>query len=70
MRNLVRLCQVPLVDVVYMASTTPAEAMGLGQRNGKLLAGHDADLAVLDPDLQPVATWAEGQECFAVHAKG
>ncbi|MFL5339675.1 MAG: N-acetylglucosamine-6-phosphate deacetylase, partial [Gemmataceae bacterium] len=29
-RNLVRLCQIRLVDAVHMGSTTPAKAMGLG----------------------------------------
>jgi N-acetylglucosamine-6-phosphate deacetylase len=55
---------VPLTDAVYMASTTPAEAMGLGGTKGKLVAGYDADLAVLDQTLQPVATWVEGQVGF------
>src|SRR5205085_2282841 len=63
-RNLVRLCDVPLVDAVHMGSTTPAEAIGLGSRKGKLVAGYDADLAILDRELRPVATWVEGQRCF------
>jgi N-acetylglucosamine-6-phosphate deacetylase len=63
-RNLIQLCQVPLVDAVYMGSTTPAEAMGLGARKGKLVAGHDADLTILDPALRPLATWVEGRECI------
>jgi N-acetylglucosamine-6-phosphate deacetylase len=63
-RNLVRLCQVPLVDAVYMASTTPAEAIRLGGRKGKLIVGYDADLAILDADLRPIATWVEGRQAF------
>jgi N-acetylglucosamine-6-phosphate deacetylase len=63
-RNLIQLCHLPLVDAVYMGSTTPAEAMGLGARKGKLVAGHDADLAILDPALRPRATWVEGRECI------
>jgi N-acetylglucosamine-6-phosphate deacetylase len=59
-RNLVRLCGVSLVDAVHMASTTPAEAMGWGAAKGKLRAGHDADLAILDPTLHPIATWIGG----------
>jgi len=62
-RNLVHLCQAPLVDAVYMGSTTPADALGLGARKGKLVAGYDADVAVLDLALQPVATWVEGRQC-------
>lgn len=63
-RNLIRLCQVSLVDAVFMASTTPAAAMGLGERKGKLAAGIDADLAILDDELRPVATWVEGRQQF------
>jgi N-acetylglucosamine-6-phosphate deacetylase len=59
-RNLMNLCQISLVDAVYMASTTPAESMGLDSSRGKLLAGYDADLAVLDAALQPRATWVAG----------
>lgn len=63
-RNLIQLCQTPLVDAVYMGSTTPADAIGLGARKGKLVAGYDADVAILDPALQPVATWVEGRQCW------
>lgn len=58
------MCQAWLVGAVYMASTTPAEAMGLGNRKGKLVTGYDADLAVLDPTFRPVATWVKGQPAF------
>jgi N-acetylglucosamine-6-phosphate deacetylase len=63
-RNLVQLCHVPLVDAVYMASTVPARAMGLGERKGRLESGFDADLAVLDTELGAVATWVAGQPVF------
>jgi N-acetylglucosamine-6-phosphate deacetylase len=59
-RCVVRLCETPLTDAVYMASTTPAEAIGLGATKGKLLPGYDADLAVLDTDLQPITTFIGG----------
>lgn len=64
-RDLVHLCQVSLVDAVYMASSTPAEAIGLGSSKGKLQAGYDADLTILDSALQPVATWVGGEGCFS-----
>lgn len=64
-RNIVRLCGISVVDAVYMASTTPAESMGL-RRKGKLVAGHDADIAVLSPDLAAISTWVAGEEIWAV----
>jgi N-acetylglucosamine-6-phosphate deacetylase len=60
-RNVVRLCGVSLVDAVYMAATTPAEAMGLGETMGRIETGFDADLAVLSPTFEPIATWIGGQ---------
>jgi N-acetylglucosamine-6-phosphate deacetylase len=63
-RNVVQLCNVSLFDAAWMASTTPAEALGLGGTKGKLQAGYDADLAVLDVTMRPRATWVGGERCF------
>ena len=52
-RHLVRLRGVPLHDAVYMATATPAAASGVGARKGRLCPGYDADLALLDRELQP-----------------
>jgi len=59
-RNLVALCQVPLTDAIYMASASPAAAIGLGSSKGRVSAGYDADLVVLDPNLEPVAVLVGG----------
>jgi N-acetylglucosamine-6-phosphate deacetylase len=61
-RCLIRLCGTSLADATYMASTTPAEAMGWGASKGKIAPGYDADLAVLDGDLRPVATFIAGPQ--------
>ena len=53
-----------------MASAVPAEAMGLGERKGKLVAGLDADVAVLDAELRSIATWVAGRLAFDVRQKG
>jgi N-acetylglucosamine-6-phosphate deacetylase len=49
---------IPLADALEMASTTPAAVLGL--RKGRIAPGYDADLAVLDADLRPVATMVGG----------
>jgi N-acetylglucosamine-6-phosphate deacetylase len=59
-RNLVNLCRVPLVDAVYMAAASPADAIGLGGSRGKLRAGFDADLTILDRSLHPRAVMISG----------
>jgi N-acetylglucosamine-6-phosphate deacetylase len=64
-RNVISMCGVSLVDAVVMASTTPAEAIGLGDRKGRLAPGYDADVALLDADLNPIGTWVGGRRVFS-----
>jgi N-acetylglucosamine-6-phosphate deacetylase len=64
-RNVISMCGVSLVDAVVMASTTPAEAIGLGDRKGRLVPGYDADVALLDADLNPIGTWVGGRRVFS-----
>ncbi len=61
-RNLVALGTEPdasLAAAVQMTSATPARALRL-QRAGRLHAGYDANLVVLDRDLQVAAVMAHG----------
>jgi N-acetylglucosamine-6-phosphate deacetylase len=51
---------IPLGEAVAMATTTPAGVIGLSGRKGRIAAGYDADLAVLDDALRPVATFVGG----------
>lgn len=60
-RNMVDLCGVPLHDAVYMATTVPSAAIGLGGRKGQLRAGYDADLALFDTNMQPIRTLIAGR---------
>ncbi|MGK5743148.1 N-acetylglucosamine-6-phosphate deacetylase [Micromonospora sp. URMC 103] len=45
---------IPMADAVRMVATTPARAIGLGDRVGALQVGLRADLLVLDDDLNVV----------------
>ena len=63
-RNMVRLADCTLVDAVRMASTTPAEALGLGDRKGRVQVGYDADLVVLDEALDVKATMVGGEVVY------
>jgi N-acetylglucosamine-6-phosphate deacetylase len=60
-RNMVERAGCVLVDAVRMASTTPAGALGLGRRKGRLRRGYDADLVVLDRRLDVRATIVGGE---------
>ena len=64
-RNMVRLAGCELIDAIRMASTTPAEALGLDHRKGRVREGFDADLVVLDADLRVTATVVAGELVYA-----
>jgi N-acetylglucosamine-6-phosphate deacetylase len=51
LRNVVAFCGVGVEEAAMMASTTPAELLGIAHRKGVLAPGRDADVVVLDPDL-------------------
>lgn len=59
-RNSVRLLGLPLEEAARMASTYPAQFLGLGDRYGRIAPGYQADLVLVDDDLQVVATWIAG----------
>lgn len=63
-RNMARLAGVPLHEAVAMASLNPARRHGLQGRKGALAPGLDADLVLLDVNLEVQATLAEGEIVF------
>ena len=60
-RTVVQKAEIPLEDAVRMASETPARIMGVYDRKGSLQKGKDADILVLDEDLNVRAVWAMGK---------
>ena len=52
---------IPLADDIRMASETPARIMGVYDRKGSLQKDKDADILILDRDLNVKAVWAMGQ---------
>ena len=59
-RNCVRLLGLPLDEAARMASTYPADFLGLGGRCGRIAAGLQADLVLLDESLAVRSTWIAG----------
>lgn len=59
-RNCVRLLGLPLDEATRMASTYPADFLGLGGRCGRIAAGLQADLVLLDESLAVRSTWIAG----------
>ena len=64
-RNLVHMIGLPLAEASRMASAYPADWIGLINSHGRLIAGQQADFAVLDESLTVTETWMGG-ECYAV----
>lgn len=64
--NMVTLSGVPLPEAVEMASRTPAEILGLGDRKGRLAVGFDADITVLDNHFNVRATFVAGKEVYSL----
>ena len=64
LRNAVKLLGLSLPEAVNMVSTYPAEIIGAGNRKGKLEAGYDADLVILNNRLEVIQTWIGGKLCI------
>lgn len=61
-RTFQRLTGVPLVEVIRMASLTPATIAGCEKYSGSIAVGKRADLLVLDRDLQVKQVYVDGNQ--------
>lgn len=60
-RNGVRLLGLPLVSALRLASSHPADFIGLGHVLGRLAPHYRADMVALDPDdVRVIETWVAG----------
>jgi len=59
-RNAVQLLGLPLEEAVRMASTYPAEFLGLGASQGRIAPGYRADLVALDDEYRVQRSWIGG----------
>ena len=59
-RNTIDMLSVPLDEAARMASTYPADFLGLGKTRGRIAAGFRADFTVIDPSLRIIETWIGG----------
>jgi N-acetylglucosamine-6-phosphate deacetylase len=60
-QTLVQKADIPLEDAIRMASETPAKIMGVYDRKGSLEKDKDADIVILDDNLNVRAVWAMGK---------
>jgi N-acetylglucosamine-6-phosphate deacetylase len=59
-RNTVRMLGVPIQQAARMASTYPAEFLGLDREIGRIAPGFRANLTAIDDGIEVVATWIDG----------
>jgi N-acetylglucosamine-6-phosphate deacetylase len=59
-RNTVQMLGLPLEEAVRMASTYPADFLGLGASHGRIAVGCEADLVVLDDKYAVQQSWIGG----------
>ncbi|MGP1665860.1 MAG: N-acetylglucosamine-6-phosphate deacetylase [Rhodanobacter sp.] len=64
-RNAVQLLGLPLDEAVRMASTYPAEFLGLGASHGRIAQGYQADLLAMDDDFCVQQSWIGGRAATA-----
>ena len=61
-RTMVQQAEIPLEDAVRMASETPARIMGIYDRKGSLDKGKDADVIIMDENLELKGVWSLGRK--------
>ncbi|MBA7509419.1 N-acetylgalactosamine-6-phosphate deacetylase [subsurface metagenome] len=64
-KNMIKFTNMPLNDVLPMATSVPAEAMGWSGQLGILKPGVDADVTILNNDLIVEKTFVLGKEVFS-----
>ncbi|MCL6610253.1 MAG: N-acetylglucosamine-6-phosphate deacetylase [Peptococcaceae bacterium] len=64
-KNMVNLAGIPLHEAVRMASLNPARVLGIENTKGALAPGMDADLVLLDKDLNVRLTMAGGEIVYS-----
>ena len=64
-RNTVAMLGIELAEAVRMASTYPAQFLGLGHELGRIAAGYRANLVLANDQLTVVDTWIDGQSTLS-----
>ncbi|RDI41391.1 N-acetylglucosamine-6-phosphate deacetylase [Falsibacillus pallidus] len=63
-QNMTRYLNAPLIEIIKMATEVPAKQLNVYDRKGSLSSGKDADIVLLDEELQVASTWCRGQLAY------
>ena len=69
LRNVIKFCDLSLPQALRMATLSPAQAMGWYGQKGVLQAGADADIILLDENIQVAKTIVGGNLIFEQNAE-
>jgi len=64
-RNALKFLAVDIPQAVVMASSNPARVLGLQNSKGYIKEGYDADMVMLDRELNVERCWVGGRNCFS-----
>jgi len=64
LKNMLKFTRHDLQELLPLVSANPAKALQLFAEKGSIANNKDADLVVLDGELQVVMTFCQGQICF------
>ncbi len=64
LKVLVEKAEVPFDYAINSATLNPAKYLGIDDHKGKLMAGYDADIVVLNDDYSVEMTYTKGKEAF------
>ncbi|MDX1615594.1 MAG: N-acetylglucosamine-6-phosphate deacetylase [Candidatus Promineifilaceae bacterium] len=70
LRNLQQYTGCALTDALAAVTATPARLLGLGRHKGQVRPGFDADLVLLNADLQPTLTMVAGEIVYRAAESG
>jgi N-acetylglucosamine-6-phosphate deacetylase len=63
-RKMVKTVGISLMDAVQMATSNPARCLGIDDRKGCLVSGNDADIVILNKELEVQLTMVEGTTIY------
>jgi N-acetylglucosamine-6-phosphate deacetylase len=63
-RNMIKMANIPLLEAVQMAATTPAAIMKIVDKKGSLVNDKDADISIFDADINVKMTMIKGKIVF------
>lgn len=64
LKNMLNFAGCTLEDTIKMASTNPAKQLNLFNRKGSIATGKDADIVILDENLEVAMTFCRGECAF------